>query len=453
MCAFGKTLFSASLALCPEAAGAVDEYRLDDGIKESGIGVQSPSANSFAWLNRFVVQPNHETITAVRLAFGAGLAQPNIANGQPVTVYLWDDISQDGNPSDAWVIASAIGTVQGSGTNAYTTIAFSPPVTLQVGRKFFAGAIINYNGQVLVGSLDTDGTDDALPWPAALHSFVASSDNGTPVDPNDLDMAQGPVASVSSAIFGGSADATWMIRLNAPPPNTAQLDIAPNPLDFGNVVVGTNFGPLLVMLRSVGTATLDVTSISAPALPFWAPPPGSGLCPPPPFSLAPGAQCAVHYSIGPTALGPAADVVDIVSNAPSSPDTLALQGMGISGPAPQPTITPASIDLGEVDVGDTSLDIPITIGNFGTADWIVHGFQVTNPSLPASPFVVDTLSCPPLPIILVPGGACDLVARFQPYDHGASARTYELVGNTPPGSVLLTLKGKGMLFGDGFEVP
>ncbi len=453
MCAFGKTILGAFFAILPAAAGAVDEYRLDDGIKELGIGVQSPNANSFAWLNRFVVQTNHETVTAVRLAFGGGAAQPNIANGQPVTVYLWDDVNQDSSPSDAWMIAWAPGTVQGSGTNAYATIAFSPPVTLTAGRIFFAGAIINYSGQVMVGSLDRDGTDDALPWPPAFHSFVASSDNGTPVDPNGLALAQGPVASVSSAIFGGTGDATWMIRLNAPPPNTPQLEIDPDPLDFGSVVVGTNFGPLLVMLRSVGTAALDVTAISAPLLPFWAPPPGGGLCPPPPFSLAPGAQCAVHYSFGPTALGLAAGSVDIVSNAATSPDTLQLLGLGVAGPAPQPTITPSAVDLGEIDVGDTSPDIPVTIGNFGTADWIVYGFQVTDPSLPASPFVVDTLSCSPLPIILPPGGSCDLVVRFQPYDHGIRTREYELVGNTPPNTALLTLKGRGMLFGDGFEMP
>lgn len=453
MCAFGKTLFSASLALSPVAAIAIDEYRLDDGVKELGIGVLSPSANSFAWLNRFVVQTNHETITAVRLAFGGNPTQINIANGQPVTVYLWDDINQDNDPSDAQVIAWAPGVVQGSGTNAYTTIAFSPPVTLQVGQKFFAGAIINYNGQVLVGSLDRDGTDDVPPRPPALHSFVASSDNGTPVDPNDLAMAQGPVASVSSAIFGGSADATWMIRLNAPPPNTPQLDIDPNPLDFGTVSVGTVFGPVLVKLGNIGTAPLDIAAISGIPLPFFSPPPAGPMCPPPPFSLLPNEFCTLHYSFGPTATGLHAANVGITSNAPTSPDLLQLMGMGVIGPAPGPKLTPASLDLGEVDVDASSALHTITLTNTGTLDWIVNDVQVTDPSLPPSPFTFTFNTCTPPPIILTPGMSCDMDVVFSPYDHGVFARNYEFVGNTPPGSVVMTLKGQGMLFGDGFEVP
>lgn len=453
MCAFGKTLFSASLALSPVAAIAIDEYRLDDGIKELGIGVQSPNTNSFAWLNRFVVQPNHETITAVRLAFGGGPAQTNIANGQPVTVYLWDDVNQDGDPSDAWVLASATGVVQGSGTNAYTTIAFSPPVTLTLGRIFFAGAIINYNGQVLVGSLDVDGTDDVQPWPAAFHSFVASSDNGTPVNPNGLALAQGPVASVSSAIFGGSDDATWMIRLNAPPPNTAQLDIDPNPLDFGMVSVGTVFGPVLVKLENIGTANLDIAAITGIPLPFFSPPPAGPMCPSPPFSLLPHEFCTLHYSFGPTATGLHAANVGITSNAPTSPDLLQLMGFGVVGPAPGPLLTPPALDMGQVDVDASSALHTITFTNTGTLDWIVTDVQVTDPSLPPSPFTFTFANCSPPPIVLAPGMSCDLNLVFSPYDHGVFARSYEFVGNTPPGSVVMTLKGKGMLFGDGFEVP
>ena len=42
--------------LAAGATAASDDYRLDDGVKESGIGVQGAGAHSIAWLNRFVVQ-------------------------------------------------------------------------------------------------------------------------------------------------------------------------------------------------------------------------------------------------------------------------------------------------------------------------------------------------------------------------------------------------------------
>lgn len=451
MRAFGRRVIGFLLALISTQALAIDEYRLDDGVKELGIGVQSTGTNSIAWLNRFVVQPGNATITAVRVAFGGSLAQSNIANGSLVSVYLWYDPNQDGNPVDALLLESGVGLVQGSGTNAFATYPLNAPVSLTVGDIFYAGAIVNYSGQLLVGSLDVDGTDDVNPYPPSFHSFVASSNNGTPVSPTALGTAQGPVASVSSAIFGGSGDANWMVRLNAPPPSTPQLAINPNPLDFGQVVVGTVFGPLLTMLTNVGTANLDITAISSAPLPFFSPPPGSGLCPAPPFTLPPSAQCAIHFSFGPTATGLSAANVSITSNAPTSPDTLQLTGFGITGPAPQPSITPLAIDMGEVDVEGVSLPATVTLENSGTADWAVNSIQPTVAG--PSPFTFVFSTCPPLPFLVLPGASCTLDILFQPTVHGINVRTFEFVGNTPPGTVLLQLRGKGMLFGDGFDGP
>lgn len=451
MRAFGNMLIGIFLTVMSTAAVAIDEYRLDDGVKELGIGVQSTGSNSIAWLNRFVVQPGYTTITAVRIAFGGSLAQTNIGNGQPLVAYLWSDPNQDGDPDDAFVIASAVGVVQGTGTNSLTAYSFSPPYpVLQAGTTFFAGAIVTYSGQVLVGSLDRDGTDDVVPYPSALHSFVASSDNGTPVDPNALALAQGPVDSVSNVIFAGTDDATWMIRLNAPPPNTPLLDINPNPLDFNVVPVGTTFGPLLVLLTNVGTANLDIGAIGSVALPFFMPPPGSGICPAPPFSLAPGFQCALHYSFAPTTPGLAAAAVAIDSNAPSSPDTLSLQGFG---DGPQPVVSPSSLDFGEVDVDAVSATLDMSLGNSGTSSWIINAIQVSDPSLPPSPFQESTGTCGSFPITLAPSATCNLSFRFAPIRFGPDPRDYELVDNSFSGATGFMLQGIGTLFGHGFEDP
>lgn len=451
MSTFGKLIVGASLGMTPIAAPAIDEYRLDDGVKELGIGVQSTGSNSIAILNRFVAQPGFTTITGVRVAFGGSLAQTNISNGSPLMAYLWIDANQDGDPDDAVVIGSVPGTVQGAGTNTLTTYTFpSPSPVLSAGSIFFAGVIVNYSGQVLVGSLDTDGTDDTVPYLPAFHSFVASSDNGMPVDPAALALAQGPVDAVSTAIFGGLGDATWMIRLNAPAPGIPLLNINPNPLDFNFVPVGATFGPLLSELTNVGSSTLNIAAISAPSLPFFAPPPGAGICPTPPFSLGPGLKCALHYSFAPTAPGFAANTIIIDSNAPSTPDTLDLIGFG---DGPLANVNPASHDFGEVDVEAVSGTLTLALENSGTTNWVINSIQVSDPTLPPSPFQISTGSCGSLPITLPPSAICDLLARFMPARFGPDQRTYQLVDNTFSGITSFGLLGTGTLFGHGFESP
>lgn len=450
MSTFGKLIVGASLAVAPMAAVAIDEYRLDDGLKESGIGVVYVGNDlSFAWLNRYVVQPGFETITGVRIAFGGSLAQTNISNGQLLTAYLWADPNQDGNPDDALVVASKTGAVRNSGTNLLATFTFPTPYpVLPVGTIFFAGAIVTYGSQVLVGSLDVDGTDDVIPYPAAFHSFVAFSDNGVPVDPNAMALAQSPVDSVSNEFYGGADDATWMIRVNAP--NSAALDISDNPLDFNFVPVGTTFGPLLTELTNVGTSPLTISAISMPSQPFFAPPPGTGICPTPPFSLGPGLKCALHYSFSPTVPGLAADSIYIDSNAPSSPDTLDLIGFG---DGPLANVSPSSHHFGEVDVEAVSATLTLNLLNSGTVDWIIGNMQVSDPSLPPSPFHLSTGTCGALPITLHPSTGCDLLFRFVPTRFGPDQRTYQLVDNTYSGMTVFDLMGTGTLFGNGFEGP
>ncbi|MCA9275186.1 MAG: hypothetical protein KDA29_04095 [Phycisphaerales bacterium] len=202
-------------AVLPAHAQAMYDYRIDDGVKEQGIGIQSTGLNAIAWLNRFVVEPTGAPLTDIGLAFGGGLTSSNnIPNGTLVSVYIWADPNQDGQPDDAVVLGTGSGLIDHSGLNQFNNYTLNSPVALLPGDIFFAGAIVEYNGQQLVASIDTDGTDDIPNYLPMNHSWIAGSANGTGVDPNFLNLAQLPVASVSSAIFGGNGDGTWMIRVN-----------------------------------------------------------------------------------------------------------------------------------------------------------------------------------------------------------------------------------------------
>ena len=219
---FNACIVLIAAATISQTAHALDEYRLDDGVKESGVGFGTGGASkSFAWLNHFTAKAGAEVITEIRIAFGGGLLQNNIPNGTPVTLYIWGDFNQDTNPDDAFVIASVSGVVANSGSNTFNTYALTTPVTFNPGDSFFAGAIINYtdsSNTIRVGSLDHDGTDSIPFFLPNNHSWIAGSANGIAVDPNNLALAQLPVDTVRNEIFGGNGDGTWMIRLNATSP-------------------------------------------------------------------------------------------------------------------------------------------------------------------------------------------------------------------------------------------
>lgn len=197
-------LGSVIYALIATVGTAQAEYRIDDGMAETRVGISSGSdPKTLAWLNRFTVQAGRETIIDISIAFG------DVPDGSPVTVYLWDDPNQDGDPSDALVLSSAAGVSANSDTNVFNLYDI-PDVPLTVGDFFFVGAIMDMTGSQKPGRLDTDGSDDPpATFPPNNHAFLAGATNGSGVDANDLDGAQIPVMLVSSTPIG---DGNWLIR-------------------------------------------------------------------------------------------------------------------------------------------------------------------------------------------------------------------------------------------------
>lgn len=108
-----------------------------------------------------------------------------------------------------------------------------------------------------------------------------------------------------------------------------RLSISATRLDFGAVEVGDTSLAQAVLGNGLAVP-LQVLSIPAPQPPF-ARVAGAGECPDPPFSLAPGEQCALQYRLQPVANGMHLDRVLIASDDPSSPRRLLLTG--VSGDA------------------------------------------------------------------------------------------------------------------------
>ncbi|NBB91857.1 MAG: choice-of-anchor D domain-containing protein [Gammaproteobacteria bacterium] len=455
----------AALALA-RPASALDEYRLDDGARESGWGAAGGTGSiSFAWLNRFTAEAGQETITGLRVAFGGFSGDNNVSDGTPVTFYIWDDINQDGNPDDAFVLTSWSDVVANSGSNFLNTYTMPSPLTLTTGRIFFAGAIIDglanvpFPNDVRVGALDEDGTDSIPDYLPNLHSFVASSNQDIPVDPDDLDGAIVPVDLVSNAfplpsLPQYSGDGTWLIRVNAEDPSgTPQLTVTPGSLNFGVERVFGLSGLMAATLENTGTATLDITAIDSVTTPFFFNPFVSGACPMPPFNLIPGETCTLDYSFGPQADGLFTTAVTVTSNtAPPGPAPLLLQGQGVHVIL---ETLPLNVDFGTVALGETAT---ATLQVSNASNGTTSGFPIevfgVNPALPPE-FGVQPGTCGAFPFTVDYLDSCQLEFTVTPGAVGNFIFTTELVSDATITPAPFDLTGTSVIaeiFRDRFEV-
>jgi hypothetical protein len=148
-------LVGLAIAPLPSQAAVYRLDRLDDPgqTRLFPVGLEPrPDYNGqvvgdLLWLNRYTVEPGSEILDAVSLTFGApprsGLSlNSGLAPEQtyPITVLLYSDPNNDGNPIDAQLLTQATGRIQNPDTDQFTTIALAP-TTLAVGQNFFVGAL------------------------------------------------------------------------------------------------------------------------------------------------------------------------------------------------------------------------------------------------------------------------------------------------------------------------
>ncbi len=221
------TLITALFALAvPVKAGI---YQWDDGSAESGIALAvlppgQPPPITTGWLNAFQVTAGMETITAIEIAYGFP-GNTRLSDGLPISLYLWTDPTNDGNPIDAMVQRSLGEWTASVNTNTFNVYTINP-LTLPVGAWFFVGATSTYTEQIVPSALDYGP-------PSAHRSYLFDWTALEPVDPNNLGAARLAPTLLESMGSGGN----WLIRAEATPePGAIVLLAAPLAAITGAVV-------------------------------------------------------------------------------------------------------------------------------------------------------------------------------------------------------------------------
>lgn len=187
------------LAHAPLALAQPVQYSVDDGTGSGNSGFAQ--ASDIVWGNYFFAQPGAQTITTISAAFG------NI-DGRPITVHLFEDPDDDGNPANAVPILSLAAFAQRPASNFFADYAITP--TTVSGGFFVAIQRVTLAGEFPARR------DDTTP---RGQSWIAAAPAATGIDLNNL--------GASPVYFNLSQNvppSNWMVRATGiPSPGAAVL--------------------------------------------------------------------------------------------------------------------------------------------------------------------------------------------------------------------------------------
>jgi hypothetical protein len=203
-------------------------------------------------------------------------------------------------------------------------------------------------------------------------------------------------------------------------PLSPEIHVDPMEIDFGTVTIGAPAQQTL-QIQNVGGGTLTVDSVTLRD--------GTG-----PFSvedfadtLAPDGVVELTVSLDPTQLGPAEDVIEILSDDPDEEIVeVPVRVLDVvEGPVPAIAWSPSSLTWGAVPSGG-EVSMLVTITSVGTGD-----LEVSDVSLDGATSVEFTLLSHPAPITMPPSTSDVIEVLYAPQDETPDTGTLLISCNDP----------------------
>ena len=180
-------------------------------------------------------------------------------------------------------------------------------------------------------------------------------------------------------------------------------------LSFPKTVIGVTSAPKSVTLTNSGTTTLSISSITASG-DFAISNKTCGA------TVSAGASCVVSVTFKPTAKGSRQGNLTFNDSAAGSPQIVTLVGIGTAI-----KLTPSSLNLGKVTLGNTGSAQTITVTNVTNAIVTFTGVAIVG--LNPGDFLIASNTCGPT---LAGGASCVLGIRFKPISTGTRKGTLQL---------------------------
>ena len=281
-------------------------------------------------------------------------------------------------------------------------VTFSATVTSQGFKGTPTGTVSFYDGSTNIGNSNLNSIGVAT---LITSKLSVGTHNMTATYNGDSSFASSTSSVLNQVVQGAIAS------------------LSPSNLHFGNQTVGIISTPHHVMLTNTGNIDLTITSIQITGT-------NSGdftqtnNCP---SSLPPNNICKIRVTFTPSDTGTRNAAVSIADNAPGSPQSVPLRGVGV---LPAVTFSPARLTFPTQLIFTTSTAQPITLTNRGLGTLLITKIAVSGA-------FTQTNNCPNS---LGPGSNCTIQVRFHPKTKGVQNGAVSVTDNAPgsPQKVPLT---------------
>jgi len=197
-------------------------------------------------------------------------------------------------------------------------------------------------------------------------------------------------------------------------------------LRFGNQTVGIASASQILMLTNTGNGPMTVTSVSITGANKGSFSETNNCVP----SVAAGKSCTITVSFKPNLTGSLGAAVTIKDNAPGSPQSVSLSGVGVR---PAVTLAPTVSTFADQTVYTTSKVQTVKLTNTGLGILKISKVTVTGP-------FTQTNTCGSS---VNPGISCTFSVTFKPTTIGALTGSITLTDNAAVSTQSVTLKGTG----------
>jgi hypothetical protein len=204
----------------------------------------------------------------------------------------------------------------------------------------------------------------------------------------------------------------------------ASLVVVPSSVSFGNVTVGVTNSQTMT-IQNPGTASLTISQATLSGSSYSM----SGLTSP--LSVAPGASAAFNISFAPASASAVPGTLTLMSNAPTSPTSVSLNGTGIARVL-QLSASPTSLAFGSLATG-ASASQSITVTNTGNST-----VTISQISASGSPFSANSTS---LPVTLAAGQSTSLGVTCTPASAGTFAGSVTVTSSATNSPLTVALTG------------
>jgi len=288
-------------------------------------------------------------------------------------------------------------------SNFGQSVTFTATVTPHAGGGMPTGSVSFYNGTTSLGScpLNTSGI-------AALttSTLPVGTDGITAAYNGDTNFAPSTSSAVNQLVQGAIAG------------------VSPTSLSFGNQPVGVTSSPQNVILQNTGNIALAVSiGITGTNRANFAQINNCGS------AVSAGSSCTITVTFTPKAAGTRTASVSINDNAPGSPQTVPLSGVGTQ---PAVSFSPAGLTFPTQVVYTASKSRTVSLTNTGLAP-----LNVTNVAA-SGPFH-QTNNC----VSVNPGGSCTITVTFSPTTIGVLTGSLSITDNAPLSPQKVGLRGTG----------